>query len=73
MSLSAHFQIGVCYSQIGRYEEAVYHLTKAKEFTKHSQKQYGRHSSVAQIEKSLKVAKMALERQKNRFQQGTKQ
>jgi len=73
MSLSAHFQIGLCYSQIGRYEEAVYHLTKAKEFTKHSQKQYGRHSSVAQIEKSLKVAKMALERQKNRFQQGTKQ
>ena len=63
-SVSAHFQIGFCYSQIGRYEEAVYHLTKAMEFTKHGQKQSSSHSSVAQIEKSLKLAKMALKRQK---------
>jgi tetratricopeptide (TPR) repeat protein len=65
-SVSAHYAIGLCYTQIGRFEEAINHLTKAMEFTKHHQKQDSGFSNVAQIEQSLNFAKMELKRQKDR-------
>jgi len=66
-STTAHYIIGLCYTQIGRYEEAINHLTKAMEFAKSSRlTEIGGYSNVANIEKSLKFAKMALKRQKDR-------
>ena len=65
-STTAHYVIGLCYTQIGRYEEAINHLTKAMEFSKHSLTEIDGYSNVAEIEKSLKFAKMALKRQKDR-------
>jgi tetratricopeptide (TPR) repeat protein len=65
-STTAHYVIGLCYTQIGRYEEAINHLTKAMEFAKHSLTEIDGYSNVAKIEKSLKFAKMALKRQKDR-------
>ena len=65
-SVSAHYAIGLCYTQIGRFEEAINHLTKAMEFTKHHLRQDLGDSNVAQIEQSLNFAKMELKRQKDR-------
>jgi tetratricopeptide (TPR) repeat protein len=65
-SVSAHYAIGLCYTQIGRFEESINHLTKAMEFTKHHRKQDSGFSNVAQIEQSLNFAKMELKRQKDR-------
>ena len=65
-SVTAHYAIGLCYTQIGRFEEAINHLTKAMEFTKHHLKQDSGFSNVAQIEQSLNFAKMELKRQKDR-------
>jgi len=65
-SVSAHYWIGLCYTQIGRFEEAINHLTEAMEFTKHHLKQVGGQSTMVQIEQSLNFAKMELKRQKDR-------
>ena len=63
---NAHSMLGDACWNCGRYEEAINHLTKAMEFAKHSLTEIDGYSNVAKIEKSLKFAKMALKRQKDR-------
>jgi tetratricopeptide (TPR) repeat protein len=73
---STHYELGKCYEKTWRFDEAIYHFTKALEFSKHHKTDIIIQKNMLTIRQALDSAQRMLKAQKERqflLQKNTKQ
>jgi len=66
LSATTHYHLGACYVKIWRFEEAIYHFTKALEFAKYHRTDVLLQENIMEIRQDLDEAKRMLKLQKER-------
>jgi len=66
LSATTHYHLGACYVKIWRFEEAIYHFTRALEFTKYHRTDVFVQENIMEIRQALDKAKRMLKLQKER-------